>query len=167
MRRILIALFCAALLAFAKTPRPLADITLAAPPGGKPVKLTSYAGKVMVILMFSTECRTCAEAAAILERVQRDYKDKGVVIVGAAANPGAISLIRPFMNRYKVTFPMGVLTEAEARRLGDFGPADVLKTPTLLFVDKNGTVRQHFPGDSPFLDNAERNTRLSIDALLR
>lgn len=90
-----------------------------------------------------------------------------MAVLGAAANPGALSLMRPFIDRYRLTFPVGFIGETEARKLGDFGPADILKVPTLLFVDKRGMVRQHIPGDSPFLKDAEKNTRLTIDGLLR
>jgi peroxiredoxin len=167
MRRFLLILLCVAALASAKTPRPLANLTLAAPPGMKPTKLTDYAGKVMVIAVFSTECEPCTTAILYLERLQKEFKDKGVQMVGAAANGGAISTIRPFMDRYKITIPLGVLTEAEARRLTDSGPADRLMVPAFIFVDKKGQVRVQYPGNDKFFDDGDKNTRAVIESLLR
>lgn len=167
MRRVVLILLCVAALAAAKTPRPLANITLAAPPGLKATKLSAYPGKVMVIAIFSTQCRSCIDAIRYLERLQKDYQSKGVQMVGAAADAGAISTIRPFRDRHKITIPLGVLTEDEARRLSDSGPKDHLKVPAFLFVDKKGVVRFQHPGDDKFFDNVDKNTRSVIENLLR
>lgn len=167
MRRLLLTLFCMLALASAKTPRPLADVTLQAPFGSKAVKVKGYPGKVMIIGVFSTECRSCAQALAFLERIQKEYKPKGVQFVGAAANEGAISLINGFKSDYKITFPLGVVNEADARKLTDLGPTERLKVPTFLFVDKKGNVLNQMPGDSPFFDDINKNTKIFLDGLLR
>lgn len=167
MRRILLILLCVAALAAAKTPRPLANLTLAAPPGGKAVKLSTYSGKVLVIAVFSTECNPCATAIQYLERLQKEYKAKGVQMVGAAANGGAISTIKPFIDRYKITIPLGVLTEDEAKRLTDSTPTEHLIVPAFLFVDKKGSVRFQYPGDHTFFNDGDKNTRGVIEGLLR
>jgi thiol-disulfide isomerase/thioredoxin len=167
MRRLLLTVFCVLALASAKTPRPLADITLSTPPGSKAVKVKAYPGKAMIIAVFSTECTSCAQALAFLERIQKEYKPKGAQFVGAAANTAAISLIKPFQVDYKITFPLGVVSEADARLLADLGPTDRLKVPTFVFVDKKGIIINQIAGDSAFFDDINKNTRLVLDGLLR
>ena len=167
MRRILLILLCMALLATAKTPRPLANITIAPPPFGKAIQLSSYRGKVMVIAVFSTGCEACVTTIRYLDRLQKDYSGKPVVMIGGAADPGAVSLIRPFIDRYKITIPLGVLNEDDARRLTDSTPTQHLGVPALMFVDKKGIVQSQFPGDSPFFKAANKNTRLIIDSMLK
>jgi len=167
MRRFLLLLLCVAALVSAKTPRPLPDLTLAVPPGLKATKLNQFPGKVLVIAVFSTECEPCATAVQYLDRLQKEYKDKGVQMMAGAANNGAISLVGPFVDRYKVTIPVGVLTEAEAQRLTDSGPRDHLLVPAFLFVDKKGQIQFQFPGNDKFFDDGDKNTRRVIDNLLR
>ena len=161
------ALLALASLAISKTPRPLADVTFLTPPGMKAVKLTSYPGKVMVVTLFSTECSTCIQAMQIFEKLNKQYASRGVVFAGAAANPGAISLLRGFKDRYRITIPMGVVNEADARKVADLGAKDRLKVPSLMFVDKKGRVQFEYAADSPFLGELEKNTRAVIEGLLR
>jgi len=167
MRRILLTLLCVAALMSAKTPRPLANLTFATPPGIKPVKLSAYAGQVLVIAVFSTQCEACVTAVTYLDRLQKEYQGKGVQMLGASADVGSISMIGPFIQRYKVSIPLGVLTEAEAQRLTDSGPTDHLMVPAFLFVDKKGQVRYQYPGDHNFFKDGDKNTRGIIEALLK
>jgi peroxiredoxin len=166
MRRTFLVLFCLAALAVAKKPRPLADITLAAPAGGKAINLSSYKGKVMLIAVFSTECGECVNAIQFLNRLQAEYKGKAVVLTGGAANPGAAANLRPFIDRYNLSLPLGALNEPEARRLTDSGPTDRLMVPAFLFVDKKGTVRYQYPADSEFFKSRDNNTRGLLNELL-
>jgi len=172
MRRIAFILLCASVsvwvcAAAPKTPRPLPNMTIPAPLGAKPIKLSSYAGKVLLIAVFSTECETCIQTLQLLERMQKEFKGKDVQVVGAAADPAAVSILPPFIDRYRFTIPLGYLTEADARRLTDLtNPADRLKVPAFLFVDKKGNVRFQYPGDDDFFDQTEMNTRGVILGLL-
>ena len=166
MRRILLILSCVAALATAKTPRPLADITLAPPLGAKPIKLSDYKGKVVLLVVFSTDCEACTTAIRYLEKLQKEFKDRGAQMIGAAADPGAITTIKPFIDRYKFTIPLGVLTEDQARLLTDMGPTDHLKVPAYLFIDKKGQVRFQYGADATFFNATDKNTRGVIEGLL-
>ena len=173
MRRIAFILLCVFVsvwvcAAAPKTPRPLPNMTIAAPLGVKPIRLAGYSGKVLLLAVFSTGCETCLATLQFLERLQKEFKGQDVQIVGAAADPAAASLLQPFIDRYKFTIPLGFLTETEARKLTDLNsPTDILKVPAFLFVDKKGTVRFQYPGDDDFFDKTEMNTRGVIQGLLR
>ena len=121
----------------------------------------------MLIVIFSTGCETCVPALQFLDRLQAEYRDRGVVIAGAAADPPAISTIQSLIDRFRIKIPLGVLTEDEARRLADAGPTEKLTVPAFLFVDKKGIVRSQNPGDSGFFKDRDKNTRLLLDGLLR
>jgi thiol-disulfide isomerase/thioredoxin/outer membrane lipoprotein-sorting protein len=49
---------------------------------GKQVRLSDYAGKVVVIDFWATWCHPCQEGLPIVNKVAHKYKDKGVVVLG-------------------------------------------------------------------------------------
>ena len=62
--------------------RPAADFTLTTF-AGAPLSLESLRGKVVMLNFWASWCRpACYEEAPALERTWREYKDKGVMVVG-------------------------------------------------------------------------------------
>jgi glutathione peroxidase len=79
---------------------------------GQPVSLSSYHGKVLLLVNVASKCGYTPQYAG-LESLYEKYKDRGLVIVGIPANnfaaqePGTNEEIKKFCsNRYNVTFPM-------------------------------------------------------------
>jgi len=79
---------------------------------GKPVALSTFSGKVVLVVNVASKCGFTPQYAA-LESLYEKYKDKGFVIVGVPANnfmsqePGTNEEIKKFCsNKYNVTFPM-------------------------------------------------------------
>ncbi len=79
---------------------------------GKDVKLSDYKGKVVMIVNVASKCGFTPQYAG-LEKLYKDYADKGFVILGFPANnfghqePGTDSEIKTFCTgKYDVTFPM-------------------------------------------------------------
>lgn len=167
MLRTLSLLLCMALAApvfAAKVPRPLPANTVIEPAlGRKPIRLADYKGKVIALILFSTECGHCERAVATMGRIQTQLGSQGVQVVGAAVNSGAISLIDGFIQKNQPPFPVGVLTEAATKRLADFQDGDRPFVPILLFVDRKGTIQQQYFGDHPFFKELDK----TAPALLR
>jgi glutathione peroxidase len=79
---------------------------------GKTVALSSYKGKVLLIVNVASKCGYTNQYAG-LQSLYQQYKDKGLVVVGIPANnfggqePGTNEDIKQFCTRnYNVTFPM-------------------------------------------------------------
>mgnify|MGYP005836200751 CR=1 FL=1 len=79
---------------------------------GKPVKLESFMGKVMVVVNTASRCGLTPQYEG-LERLYRSHKDRGLVVLGFPANnfmnqePGTDAEIKEFCTtRFDVTFPM-------------------------------------------------------------
>jgi len=79
---------------------------------GKPVSLSEYHGKVLMLVNVASKCGFTPQYAG-LESLYEKYKDKGLVIVGIPANnfggqePGTNEEIKKFCsNKYNVSFPM-------------------------------------------------------------
>ena len=79
---------------------------------GKNVNMSRYKGKVVLVVNVASQCGNTPQYAG-LEKLYRDYKGKGLVIVGFPANdfgeqePGTNAEIKTFCTgKYDVTFPM-------------------------------------------------------------
>jgi glutathione peroxidase-family protein len=79
---------------------------------GKPVSLSQYQGKVLLVANVASKCGFTKQYAG-LQQLYEKYKDKGFVILGFPANnflwqePGTDSEIKSFCTiKYNVTFPM-------------------------------------------------------------
>ena len=81
---VILAAFALALRLPAGGPRagdPAPDFTLTTFDGGT-VHLHDYLGSVVVINFWASWCEPCADEAADLEAVWREYRDRGVVVLG-------------------------------------------------------------------------------------
>src|SRR5271155_3792882 len=79
---------------------------------GKPVSLSEYHGKVLLLVNVASKCGFTPQYAA-LESLYEKYKGQGLVIVGIPANnfmsqePGTDAEIKTFCTKkYNVSFPM-------------------------------------------------------------
>ena len=79
---------------------------------GKPVKLSDYSGKIVIIVNVASKCGLTPQYRGLQEFYEQN-KDKGVEILGFPANnfmgqePGSDSEIKNFCSKnYGVTFPV-------------------------------------------------------------
>ena len=79
---------------------------------GKPVELSKYQGKVVVIVNVASKCGLTPQYDG-LQALYEKYKDKGLVVLGFPCNqfggqePGTATEIKEFCSsKYKVTFDM-------------------------------------------------------------
>lgn len=126
---------------------------------GEAVSLSTYRGKVPVILTFwSIYCKSCTEEMAALERLYRKY-GPGKVAVIAVNEDGDVGLgrVRNFLDRFtgpggetKLSFPLFFDEKGEV-----FSRYAVLHLPTLIYIDRDGTVRE-------FIEGYERGRELAV-----
>jgi glutathione peroxidase len=86
---------------------------------GKDQPLCEYSGKVVLVANTASECGFTPQYAG-LEQVWRDYRERGLVVLGFPSNefgrqePGSAEEIRAFCDsRFHVTFPMFAKTETK------------------------------------------------------
>jgi thiol-disulfide isomerase/thioredoxin len=110
---------------------------------GKPVRLSSLRGRVVVLTFFASWCHPCEEDMPILERAQHDNGAR-VAVVGVNYQdiPGDT---RDFVERLGVTFPALIedtINNPVATRY------DVHAMPDTLFIDARGVVRARVYGQT-------------------
>ena len=133
----------------------------------KKVQLTSFKGKVVLFAIFATSCDHCIASMELLNRLQKQYGPAGFQAVAAIGDEKAPYLLVPFKQRYKPGYPMGYLDKEEMQKIGDIPPEVRPFVPIYMFIDRKGTVKYEFLGDSPFFKDEERTTHLMIQGLLK
>jgi len=141
----------------------------------KPQHLSTYKGKVLLVVNTASECGNTPQYAG-LEKLFQEYKDKGLAVLGFPSNdfggqePGSEADIKKFCStKYRVTFPMfgKVKTKGE-------GQAPVYQFLTAqhgepkwnfhkYLVGKDGKVIRAFAAKVPPED---KDLRAAIDAAL-
>ncbi len=126
---------------------------------GEPLSLSRLVGKTPVILTFwSIYCKSCTEEMLALQRLYEKY-GPGKIAVVAVNEDGDVGLgrVRNFLERFtsskdggKLTIPLFFDEKGEV-----FAKYSVLHLPTLIYIDRDGTVRE-------FIEGYESGRELSV-----
>jgi len=84
---------------------PAPDFTLSLLDGGE-LSLAEQRGLVVVVNFWASWCPPCRDEAPALERVWREYEDKGVVFVGVNVNDVTDNAMA-FIEEFDITYPNG------------------------------------------------------------
>lgn len=135
---------------------------------GESRKLSSYAGKVALVVNVASQCGLTPQYAG-LEELYRTYRDRGLVVLGFPCNqfggqePGTEAAIKTFCEtRFGVTFPMFAKLEVNgpgrhplytyltAEPTKPDGPGDIAWNFAKFLVDGKGKVVARFaPSTAP------------------
>lgn len=135
---------------------------------GEEKAISDFKDKVIIVVNVASKCGFTPQYEG-LEKIYREYKDRGLVVLGFPCNqflsqePGDESEIAKFCSlTYDVTFPMFAKVDVngqEAHPLfsylkkelpGLLGTKDVKWNFTKFLIDKNGKpVKRYAPRDEP------------------
>jgi cytochrome c biogenesis protein CcmG/thiol:disulfide interchange protein DsbE len=128
--------------------------------GTDSISLASLRGKTVVLNFFASWCTPCKREAPALEKVWRDYRSQGVVVLGIDTND-ASNDARHFISVHGVTYPTvgGAGMELAAR----YGTANL---PTTYVLNREGrVVGGEILGavsDQPFSDELSNYLRAAL-----
>jgi thiol-disulfide isomerase/thioredoxin len=108
---------------------------------GRTVRLSDYKGKVVLVNFWATWCPPCRAEVPDLVRWQREYKDRGLQVVGVTYPPTNLTGVRRFVRRFKVNYPV-LLGARDTKEL--FIEGETL--PVTVVVDREGNVRERIEG---------------------
>lgn len=110
---------------------------------GRPISLSKYQGKVVVLDFWASWCAPCISELPVFQTLHNEYRDKGFEMVGinlSDDNPDVGGFLRK--NNIKYT---NLLGDDRIQEL--YGP--ITGFPTTFVIDREGTIREHFIGGRP------------------
>ena len=149
------------------SPGPVSHGDVAAPAmslaylNGSREKLSDLKGKVVLLNFWATWCPPCLEELPHFEALHRDYKDKGLSVIGVSMDQAGDDYVRSFVKDRGITYPiaMGAFEKMEkiwgalesvptVHGFGSEKPAfangSVQMMPTSFVIDRTGHIyRKH------------------------
>ena len=101
---------------------------------GTPDALANYRGKVVVLNLWASWCPPCVQEMPDLERLQRAYASRGVVVIGVDQGESA-KTAQNFARARGVTFR--ILIDEDQRYGGAYSAVGL---PTTMIVDRSGHI---------------------------
>jgi thiol-disulfide isomerase/thioredoxin len=113
---------------------------------GKAIKLSDYAGKVLVLDMWATWCPPCRQEIPHLVNLSKEYAGRGVEVVGLDIDPGQddVETVRSFAKEFNINYQVGWAEPDVALALMNGNGA----IPQTLVITRDGRVIGHFRGYS-------------------
>ena len=112
-------------------------------PAGRPRTLLEWQGRPMLINFWATWCSPCRKEVPELIELQREFGDRGLVVVGIALDEP--ERIRRFIRDFGIDYPVLVESGHGTRMNAAFGNRlGVL--PYTVYVDAAGVIREVHKG---------------------
>jgi thiol-disulfide isomerase/thioredoxin len=109
---------------------------------GEKVTKADMKGKVVVIENWGVNCPPCVASLPHLADLDRKYRDKGLVMIGAESQGSSKDEIKPLIEKAKVEYT--IVDEAT-------GPIEVTAIPRIFVFDRDGKlVYDGSPSGAPF-----------------
>lgn len=117
---------------------------------GQATRLSAYRGKVVLLNLWTTWCPPCREEMPSMERLWRQLRDRGFVLLAVSQDEGGRALVAPFVEQLALTFP--VLVDPE-HQVGDrYG---VWGYPESFLIDREGRIVERVIGPRDWMAPAQ------------
>jgi peroxiredoxin len=98
---------------------------------GKSMKLSDLSGSVVVMSFWATWCGPCKEEMPHLEKLYKERKDDGLVVVSISTDDArSASRVKPYIKKMGYTFR--VLLDKESAVIGSYNPSKTLPYTVVL-----------------------------------
>src|SRR6478609_10902340 len=78
---------------------------------GRYIRLSDYRGKVVLVNFWATWCPPCRKEIPDLIELQREYRSRGLQVIGVTYPPQKIADVRRFVRKAMVNYPVALGTK--------------------------------------------------------
>lgn len=114
---------------------------------GAPIKLSNYAGKVLLVNLWATWCGPCRLETPELVKLHKEFHPQGLEVVGLSTEnaDSSAELVRAFVHDFNVDYRVGWATSDVALTLMQGRDA----IPQSFIISRQGRIVKRFVGFSP------------------
>jgi peroxiredoxin len=111
---------------------------------GQKAELAQLKGKVVLVNFWATWCGWCAKEIPDLVDLHARYEREGLAVLGVALDRQGASVVKPFVEKKAVNYP--ILLDPEDRAWAAFALGRRAGIPTTIAIDRRGRIRQVLVG---------------------
>ncbi|MFZ0447857.1 MAG: TlpA disulfide reductase family protein [Desulfatiglandaceae bacterium] len=129
--------------------------------GERTLSLAQFRGRIVVLDFWATWCPPCRMSIPELVKLQKEFKDQGLVIIGISLDDPALvtnASLRSFKQKFKMNYSV---LRYDLQIMKDYFGTNSPAIPTMFVIDREGKIRDKLVG---YRDGALRK---SIKALLQ
>ncbi|MGH2568683.1 MAG: TlpA disulfide reductase family protein [Bacteroidota bacterium] len=102
---------------------------------GTTIELAKLKGKVVLVNFWATWCGPCRKEMPDFVEAYKQYKSKGLEIVGVSLDEDGWEVVDPFLKKYGINFPVVI---GDGKLAQAYGGIEFI--PTSFLVDREGFV---------------------------
>ena len=112
---------------------------------GKKIKLSDYRNKVVIVDFWATWCGPCRESIPDFVELNKQYKDKGVEIIGVSLDDNnSVESVKPFIKNFGINY---TIAYGNQKIVQDYGNINAI--PTMFIIDQQGNIAASHVGLVP------------------
>lgn len=110
---------------------------------GKLMTFDAFHNKVTVVNFWATWCGPCRREIPDLEAIHKEYKDRGVRVIGISLDrgPGILNEVAEFTAKFNMTYPV-VIDNGDLEQI--YG--NIRAIPTTFIINKEGKIVERLIG---------------------
>jgi thiol-disulfide isomerase/thioredoxin len=107
----------------------------------KPVRLSDFKGKIVLLDFWATWCVPCREEIPAFIQLQKQYAGKGFTVLGIALDDEGAAVVKPFAQKLGVNYPLVIGNTRVAAAYGG-----IQAVPTAFLIGRDGRILKTFLG---------------------
>ncbi|MCD6186731.1 MAG: TlpA family protein disulfide reductase [Desulfuromusa sp.] len=116
---------------------------------GEQISLSQYRGKVVILNFWATWCPPCREEMPSMERLYRNHKDQGLVMLAINVDENGKKAVSQFLRRTPYSFQ--ILLDSDNVAQNAYG---VFRFPESFIIDRNGMMVKKIIGGRDWLSGS-------------